>query len=95
MEDGISGRLDEESKAAAWLFRETKSLPGATVSRKAREVGSIKRAFKVTSHTLVGFVAASVISARGGGEIFWAAEVWAGVSMLRCVVELDVRYRRK
>jgi hypothetical protein len=91
MEDGISGRLDEESKAAAWLFRETKSLLGATVSRKARGVGSIRRAFKVTAHTSVELVVASVISAVGGGEIFWAAGVCSGVSMLRCMVELDVR----
>ena len=84
-------RLNEESTAAAWLFRVTKSLPEATVSRKARGVGSRRRAFRVTSHILVGFVAASVISAGGGGEIFWVAEVCAGVSMLHCVVEVDVR----
>lgn len=56
-------------------------LPGATDSRKARGTGSRRRAFRVTSCILVGLLAASVISAVGGGDIFWAAGVCAGVSM--------------
>ena len=85
------GKIVRKKQSSYLVVHGDEIVAGAMVSRKARGIRSMRRAFKVTVHTSVGLVVASVISADGGWETFWAAKVCAGVSMLRCVVELDVR----
>jgi hypothetical protein len=94
MEGGISGKSSEGSKADAVLFRETKSLPGIKDSRRARGSDSMKRAFRRVTFKVDWGAIASGISASGEWSVLTAG-VFAGVSMLLCVVENDVRCGKK
>ena len=78
------------SKVAAWAFNDAKALAGAMVSKKVKGAGSIRRAFNVVISSM-GLEVASVISVAGVWGTSWVAGVCSDNSMLRFVVELDVR----
>jgi hypothetical protein len=81
IDGGISGRSGMVSKAVAWAFKEGKALSGAMVSRKAKGLVSIRRAFN-TVISLMGLWVASVISVVGSKGVSGVAGVCTAASML-------------
>jgi hypothetical protein len=81
IDGGISGRSGMVSKAVAWAFKEGNALPGAMVSKKAKGLVSIRRAFN-TVISSTGLWVASVISVTGFKGVSWVAGVCTAASML-------------
>jgi hypothetical protein len=84
------GKIGRAKQSSCSVVQGNEIVAWSHVFEKEGQGGWFWRAFRVTSFMLVGFVVLLVISAAGGKEIFLAEEICAGVSMLRCVVELDV-----
>ena len=74
------------------MFNEGKALSGAMISKKAKGVGSIRRAFKTVISSM-GLWVASVISVVGFKVVSWVAGVCTETSMLYVCVDCFISIR--